>query len=312
MNLPPIKVNIISLWKAWRAIRKFLHDQKVNSVKTKDMCFKKIYEWLTQPDPEPIPDPVILDKTILHFAINDYPGTANDLNGCLNDGRDMVDKLNLLYPNQFDVKRFTNSYATRSSYRNEVDNAIAKLPSGAVVLVFADSCFSGTITRFFSNNPHPTQNRFYHNPQVSRKRKKLNKKFAIGKETPTKWLTFSMCQEQQTSADAYINGEYHGAGTYYAMKALRVGMTYREWGLEIQKYLPSSSFDQAPYIEGPDYLLDKIVFEDPTLIIANSSHGTQVYDKHGDEKDSYDEALYLYDGAITDDDINGLLQNIPV
>ena len=33
MKLPPIKINIISLWKVWRAVRKFLHDQKVNAGK---------------------------------------------------------------------------------------------------------------------------------------------------------------------------------------------------------------------------------------------------------------------------------------
>ena len=64
------------------------------------MCFKKFYDWLTNPDPEPIIDPIKLDHKILHFAINDYPGTANDLNGCINDGMDMIDRLNLLYPNQ--------------------------------------------------------------------------------------------------------------------------------------------------------------------------------------------------------------------
>jgi hypothetical protein len=276
------------------------------------MCFRKIYDWLTKPDPDPtpIPDPVKLDKKILHFAINDYPGTANDLNGCLNDGRDMVDRLTTLYPSEFEIKRFTNSEVTKSCYKTEVEKSISLLPLDAVVLVFADSCFSGTITKFLSNNPHPVKNRFFPNPQVPRKIKKVNKKFGMGKEIPVKWLTFAMCQEKQTSADAYINGEYHGAGTYYAMKALRPGITYRQWGIEIQKYLPSSSFDQAPYIEGPDYLLDKIVFDGPTLIIANSSHGTQVYDRNGDEKDGYDEALYLYDGTVTDDEINVLLQKI--
>jgi hypothetical protein len=280
------------------------------------MCFKKIYDWLTKPDPEivpiPIPEPMKVDNKILHFAINDYPGTANDLNGCLNDGRDMVARLDALFPNEFEVSRFMNSDVTRSCYKGEIEKAISLLPVGAVVLVFADSCFSGTITRYLSQNPHPTQNRFFPNPNVSRKRKRVNKRFAMGKATPVKWLTFAMCQENQTSADAYIAGEYHGAGTYYAMKTLRKGMTYRQWGVEIQKYLPSTAFDQAPYIEGPDYLLDKVVFEDPTLIIANSSHGTQVYDKHGDEKDGFDEALYLYDGTITDDEINILLQKIPV
>jgi len=40
------------------------------------------------------------------------------------------------------------------------------------------------------------------------------------------------------------------------------------------------------------------------FIIHYSGHGTQVVDTNGDEKDGYDEALYLYDGALIDDEIN--------
>jgi len=47
------------------------------------------------------------------------------------------------------------------------------------------------------------------------------------------------------------------------------------------------------------------------LLVWNSSHGTQVYDISGDESDGYDEALYLYDGPVLDDEINEILQDIP-
>lgn len=47
------------------------------------------------------------------------------------------------------------------------------------------------------------------------------------------------------------------------------------------------------------------------LLIHYSGHGTQVYDTHGDEEDGYDEALYLYDGTVIDDDIGKSLKNIP-
>ena len=31
MKLPPIKINLITLWKAWRAIRKYFHQQNINA-----------------------------------------------------------------------------------------------------------------------------------------------------------------------------------------------------------------------------------------------------------------------------------------
>lgn len=46
------------------------------------------------------------------------------------------------------------------------------------------------------------------------------------------------------------------------------------------------------------------------LVITYSGHGTQVYDTNGDEEDGYDEALYLYDGVFTDDQMRSALSGI--
>lgn len=279
------------------------------------MCMKKIIAWWTNADTTPIPDPIpSFKKRALLFAINNYPGSSNDLNGCLNDQRDVANKLEELYPNQFEIRKFSDNQVTTDLYKSEVTKAIAQLSPGATVIVFADSCFSGTITKFFNDNPHPTKSRFLQNPELSQ-RKIVNRRFAITKNEPVRWLTFAACQENQTSADAYINGEYHGVGTFYAfVKALKPDMTYRQWGDAVGNYLPNLTFgyDQDPYIEGPTELLGKIVFEGEVLLIHNSSHGCQTYDKDKDEVDRYDECLYLYDGILTDDDINTLLQKIPV
>ena len=47
------------------------------------------------------------------------------------------------------------------------------------------------------------------------------------------------------------------------------------------------------------------------FIVHYSGHGTQVPDKNGDEKDGYDEALYLYDGVLIDDDLGYILSGLP-
>lgn len=275
------------------------------------MCFKK---WFDKPDPV-IPLPLLdLKKRALLFAINNYAGSGNDLNGCLNDQRDVADKLNKLFPGEFDIKKFSDSQVTADCYKSEVAKAIAQLGQGATVIVMADSCFSGTITKAFfmgfGEELHPTKNRFYQNPDLPI-RNRVNVQFAKADTTPMRWITISGCGEEQTSADAYINGEYHGAFTFYAMLSLlTTTMTYRQWHQEIRAHLPNKSFNQIPGLEGPDNLLDRVVFDGEVLLIHNSSHGTQTYDKEGDEADGYDEAIYLYDEMITDDEINALLQKI--
>lgn len=45
-------------------------------------------------------------------------------------------------------------------------------------------------------------------------------------------------------------------------------------------------------------------------VLTYSGHGTQVTDRSGDESDPYDEAIYLYDGTLIDDELRVILQGI--
>jgi len=279
------------------------------------MCIKMILEWFNKPNPVPdsIPDPPpgstpAVKRTLLSFAINNYPGTANDLQGCLNDQDNIAQKVLSIFPD-FTIKKFRDSQVTINCYKTEVAKAISELKPGSTVLILPDSCFSGTVTRFMNSDKHPTQNRYYQNPDLFIRSRAATRIFKGAGNI--KWIVISGCGEEQTSADAYINGQYNGAFTWFAVKALKSGITYRQWYKAIRTYLPSKNYDQAPELEGPDELLDKKIFEDDTLIIHNSSHGTQTYDANGDEEDGYDEAIYLYDGMVIDDDINAILQKIP-
>ena len=117
----------------------------------------------------------------------------------------------------------------------------------------------------------------------------------------------SGCGEHETSMDAFIDGRFEGAFTHFALATLKKGMTYRQWHAEIIKYLPGTKYEQHPQIEGPDYLLDRKVFEDETLVIHNSSHGSYTYDTNGDEADGQDEGLY-FDYLLIDDEIGNILK----
>lgn len=273
------------------------------------MCFKKIASWFHKPDPviDPIPDPIPGQKRkiALLFAINDYPGSSNDLNGCINDQTDLIKKLSDDFPG-FIIRSFMNQQVTRVTFINEIRTAIRSLipgdvllihysghgtqvydkdgdeedgydeavylydgtvidddigdslqgiVDGATVVIALDSCFSGTATRAPITNWFKIS-KYVQNPNLKKRRKKRIR----FQKSEMKWIVFSGCSEQQTSADAYINGRYNGAFTYYALKALSPGITYREWISKINSYLPNKDFDQIPTLEGQESLFDLVVF----------------------------------------------------
>lgn len=266
------------------------------------MCFKK------KPNPV-VPVPIIPSiRTLLSFTINDYPGTINDLNGCNNDGNQVKATLLNYWPD-FAVNRFIDSQAKINTFRTEVAKAISNLKPGATVLILPDSCFSGSVTRFFSmgllDNPHPTRNRFYQTPGMPSNRGMSVKTFVSAGDI--NWIVISGCGATQYSADAYISGEYHGAFTWFCMKTLKPGITYRQWYNEIKRNLPSTEFEQDPTLEGKNELLDRVVFESESLVIHNSTHGTELQGNG-----EIDQAICLYDGNLRDKEYYSLLQKIPI
>jgi hypothetical protein len=47
------------------------------------------------------------------------------------------------------------------------------------------------------------------------------------------------------------------------------------------------------------------------LVFTYSGHGTSVMDKSGDEPDGYDEALYVYDRTLLDDELRAVIAKLP-
>lgn len=269
------------------------------------MCLKKILEWFKPNTPTtPVPDPSTGNKkTALLFAINNYPGTGNDLRGCINDQLNVISKLDKQFPG-FVIKAFTDEQVTRSVFISEVVYAISALnpgdvllihysghgtqvydrsgdeedgydealylydgvvidddigkslksiPDGATVVLMFDSCFSGTITRLAGNKK--SKIKFVQTEGLLLRKKK---RIRIPKED-MKWVVFSGCEEDQTSADAYIGGSYNGAFTYYAVKTLIPDITYNDWLVKIKNYLPSTTFKQIPTLEGNISLFNNVV-----------------------------------------------------
>lgn len=77
-------------------------------------------------------------------------------------------------------------------------------------------------------------------------------------------VLLSGCQDNQTSADAYITGRWCGAFSHFALKALQnmnSQSTYREWYAAIRQFLPNQNFEQIPNLGGTEEQLSRRIFD---------------------------------------------------
>lgn len=249
--------------------------------------------WKRKP-PTPI---VNCKKMLLTYAVNNYPGSSNDLNGCVNDQTDLINALS----SGWSVTAFRDHEVTVRSFNDNVKNYILGMtagdfliihysghgtrvrdysgeeedgydealylydgtftddqfnqlmmliPEGAKVMVVLDSCFSGTATRRggYSKAKYipPADGVWVHNK--------------IEKASGLNHILFSGCRSDQTSADAYINGRYNGAFTFFWLRAMNFNMTYREWIAETVRLISLNGFEQVPQLEGPEDMLNQKIF----------------------------------------------------
>jgi hypothetical protein len=288
------KINLITIY---RLFKKYI-------LKKKDMCLRKLFG-----KNDPTKPFEYKPKTALLFAINNYPGSQNDLNGCIPDQDDLIEILKE-FNQEFAIRNFKDSQVTVNCFKSELAKAIEALP-GVPVVFISDSCYSGSNTR----DAPKFKSRFMPNTRITYVTKVRNKLF-LNENKIGNWLSISGCKEDQTSADAVFDGKYNGACTYALIHVLRVAkirkneLTYSQWVGRGNELLKTNGFTQVMTIEGPDELKNRIVFNDPCILVHYSGHGTYTNDKDGDETDGYDEALYLYDGLLLDDDMNKILSKI--
>jgi hypothetical protein len=180
--------------------------------------------------------------------------------------------------------------------------ACADVPRGALLTVILDCCHSGTGLRDFalSGNRHylpsltrpanlvhsgyaiprgdfvrpcgippsdaPDRHRFLPHPetpqQAAPRPRRPARRFGVG-VTRTNAVLIAACRDDQTSADAWIDGGYHGAHTYHLCRALANGardLTYRGLVSATGTALSRAGFDQVPQLEGPARLLRTAIF----------------------------------------------------
>jgi metacaspase-1 len=135
---------------------------------------------------------------------------------------------------------------------------ISEKPPELELVLFLDCCFSkGMFRDFVTGNPKYKKSRFLLTEPMPEQFHYI-KSATRGTDN---FLLLSACAERQTAADAQFNGRYNGAFTFYAVRTLQKGITYRQWMERIWQYLPSDDFDQIPGIDGPERMFDMKVFE---------------------------------------------------
>ncbi|MGE0809409.1 MAG: caspase family protein [Immundisolibacter sp.] len=148
---------------------------------------------------------------------------------------------------------------------DEIRAIFAARKPGVRVLLIADSCHSGTVSRAAPAEPEADAPRPRFLP--------MGNWLPAARVTPVSVvpgavspfagvllkqhgdLLLSGCKEgpNNYSYDAKIAGRYNGAFTYYALKTLKslpAGATYADWHAAIGAYLPSASYPQSPRILG--------------------------------------------------------------
>ncbi len=156
---------------------------------------------------------------------------------------------------------------------DELRELFKNIPKGVRVTVVSDSCHSGSVTRVAVNEYR--RNRQL-NPRVwggielppDKLRAARGSGFMIvGKEkhpeSAMKEILLSGCKSNQTSADAYINSDYHGAMSYYAIKAItdaNYKLTYADLHKSLVSMLEEENYEQVPQLEGKDENKSRPVF----------------------------------------------------
>lgn len=151
-----------------------------------------------------------------------------------------------------------------------------ELPRYRYLTMICDSCHSGSMTRsFFENpisiNPRAPKDKFIVPPMDIQARSEGRSIFKsnMGIKQDDSWkpvgqrhVLLSGCQDNQTSADAYIDGAFQGALTSSLLKVISNNpkATWRDVYKNVKTLLRKNGFSQVPMLSGNDVLLDRNIF----------------------------------------------------
>ena len=150
---------------------------------------------------------------------------------------------------------------------DDLRQLFANIPNGVRLTVISDSCHSGSVTRVAMNEYR--RNRQLHpsilgKPVLSpEEMHSARKKQEMYPESGMHEILLSGCKSNQTSADAYIANDYHGAMSYYAIKTIEDAgykLTYADLHDRLLPTLEDENYAQIPQLEGKDENKQRQIF----------------------------------------------------
>jgi hypothetical protein len=167
---------------------------------------------------------------------------------------------------------------------DEIAAVIKEVPEGVNFTLILDSCHSGTGSRMFFKEPpsggHAQALRYLVPPpdvafrmasgvdidpstsertvNMTGRRGDLRVRRFGSAVVEQNALLIAGCRSDQTSADAWIDNDYHGALTYslyWAIREHRFSLTNRDLVREAGGWLETQRYSQVPQIEGPEGMM---------------------------------------------------------
>ena len=195
----------------------------------------------------------------LVFSLSSHGTQMNDLSGDEPDGQDEA-----FVPHDIAEKAGAWDPACIIS-DDELHDLFVQLPANVLLEVYLDTCHSGSGLRGAEFGLHAPRPRYVAPPdhefdkktakmrgftldRSSRSKKEADKAAVSGAQH----VLWTGCKANQTSADAYFNGRYNGAFTYYLNKVMRdtQNKLSRKQVIAKMRSLMGSQFSQTPQLEG--------------------------------------------------------------
>ncbi len=158
---------------------------------------------------------------------------------------------------------------------DEIRGMLRKLDPEATLTIISDSCHSGSVTRaYLMDAAGRARSDAASNPPVPRFLPPENDRDALAAlmlpvrrrafypETEMNHVLLTGCNAMEYSYDAYFNGRYNGAMTYFALELLR-GNPEQSWSelhVALRQLLPSTQYPQSPQLEGSEANKNRPVF----------------------------------------------------
>lgn len=194
------------------------------------------------------------DELVIHYS--GHGSQVRDRNG--DELNDYLDEI--LCPHDLDFDDPLTDDMIHEIFKHKID--------GASLTFICDSCHSGTINRAIRKpeEKSKTKARFIVPPFDIRARsfgRKLNvnrigaKEIKEGERSTQTHVLISGCRDDQTSADAQVDGRWQGAFTSSLGKAIS-NNPYRDWKTihaEVISILNKNDFEQRPQLSGDDSLI---------------------------------------------------------